>query len=86
MKQVHYIGFINIKRVEVEDGKNNQGNYARGEGNLGQQQGRKVGEVGVVTVRATTLETLRQKIKDHVLIIEDDLAIPLDDVKVTRNE
>jgi hypothetical protein len=88
VKQIHYIGFISIKRVEVEDGKNDSGTYAGVSlQNLGTSQGRKVGEVGVVTVRATSMEKLREKIRDHVLIIEDDIAIPLDDIgkKVTRD-
>jgi hypothetical protein len=75
MKQIHYVATLQVRRVEVEDAKNSQGSFH----NTGLIPGRKVGDVISLTLRASTVEDLKQKVKDHLLIIDDDTAIPLDD-------
>jgi hypothetical protein len=75
MKKIHYIATLSIKRVEEYEGT------GRGD----DKSLRKVGEVGAVTVRAQNMDNLRQKVKDHLLVLDDDQDIPLDEInKVTR--
>lgn len=75
MKHIYYVATIVIKRVEIEDAKTVSGNY----NNPGVMQGRKVGDIASIVVRASELEKLKQQVKDHLLIVDDDTAIPLDD-------
>lgn len=79
MKNVHYIATLQIKRVEYDDGRNLAGQPSVSPGP------RKVGDVVSLTIRSTELEGLKQQVKDHLIVIVDDLAIPLEDEKkVTR--
>ena len=73
-KKVHYTATIRITRVTIEEYE------GIGIGRVDDRSSRTVGEVGSVTVRALDMEKLRERVKDHLLIIDDDPEIPLDDV------
>jgi ferredoxin-NADP reductase len=81
MKNIHYVATLQIKRVEVEDGRNDKG-YLSSE----IHPGRKVGDVVNLTIRQGDLAVLKQNLNDHLLIIDDDTNIPLADERVARGE
>jgi hypothetical protein len=74
MKHIHYVATLQIKRVEYEDGRNLAGQLSSAPGP------KKVGDVASLTIRGADLEVLKQKVKDHLVVVDDDLTIPLDDV------
>jgi hypothetical protein len=73
MKKIHYVASLVVKRVEVEDGRDPKG-YTSVVGKPGE---RTVGDVTAVTIRAAEISNLRERLKDQVLLIEDDIDIPL---------
>lgn len=78
MKTVHYVATLLVKRVEVDDGKP-QVPTTQGYQNPSVYPTRKVGDVVTLTVRGSSLDDLKSQLKDHLLIVQDDLSIPLDD-------
>lgn len=82
MKTVHYVATLQIKRVEHEDTRESSGRYATVPG----APKRTVGDVASLVIRGADLDLLKQKLKDHLLIMEDDLSVPLDDADVMCSE
>ena len=76
MKSIHYVANVVIKRVEVEDGRVDQKNYHQ---TSIPPARRKVGDVISLTVRGGELEDLKQQLKDHLLVVKDDIDVPLDE-------
>jgi hypothetical protein len=74
VRHVHYVATLQVKRVEYDDGRNSSGQPSVAPGP------KKVGDVASLTIRGADLEVLKGKVKDHLLVVDDDLNIPLDDV------
>lgn len=80
MKHIHYTATLVIKRVEWEDGRpevpTRQGNLiAAGLAT------RKVGDVVNLVIRAADIENLKSKLKDHLIVIDDDKNMILEEGK-----